>query len=65
MHALVLHAQAKFGISGVALTQLETYTSAVLLATLRPPAPPKHEEWRTVMKFLSKVGRVQRGAAPP
>jgi hypothetical protein len=29
--------QAKFGISGVAVSQLEIYTTAVLLATLRPP----------------------------
>ncbi|KAG2442798.1 hypothetical protein HXX76_002877 [Chlamydomonas incerta] len=47
--------QAKFGISGVALSQLETYTTAVLLATLRPPSPPRREEWRTVMEMLSRV----------
>ncbi|GIL72820.1 hypothetical protein Vretimale_4503 [Volvox reticuliferus] len=47
--------QAKFGISGVALSQLETYTTAVLLATLRPPSPPRHEKWRSVMDKLSQV----------
>ncbi|KAG2450080.1 hypothetical protein HYH02_000184 [Chlamydomonas schloesseri] len=47
--------QAKFGISGVALSQLETYTTAVLLATMRPPSPPRREEWRTVMEMLSRV----------
>ncbi|EFJ52200.1 hypothetical protein VOLCADRAFT_56464 [Volvox carteri f. nagariensis] len=47
--------QAKFGISGVALSQLETYTTAVLLATLRPPSPPRREEWRTVMEMLSRA----------
>lgn len=40
--------QAKFGISGVALSQLETYTTAVLLASLRPPNPPRRDEWRQV-----------------
>ena len=47
--------QAKFGISGVALSQLETYTTAVLLATMRPPSPPRREEWRAVMEMLSRV----------
>ncbi|GIL43148.1 hypothetical protein Vafri_973 [Volvox africanus] len=47
--------QAKFGISGVALSQLETYTTAVLLATLRPPSPPRREEWRLVMEMLSRT----------
>lgn len=33
--------QAKFGISAVAQYQLEIYTTAVLLATLKPPSPPR------------------------
>lgn len=45
--------QAKFGISGVAQGQMEMYTAAVLLATLRPPSPPRVDCWRKTMDALS------------
>ena len=32
--------EAKFGLPQIAVRQLEIYTTAVLLATLRPPLPP-------------------------
>ena len=35
--------QAKFGISAVAQSSMELYTTAVLRASLRPPSPPKCE----------------------
>ncbi len=50
--------QAKFGISAVAEYQMETYTTAVLMATLKPPSPAKFEKWRTTMDDLGKVGGV-------
>ncbi len=33
--------QAKFGLAAVATRQLETYSTAVLLATESPPKPPR------------------------
>ncbi|KAL6765264.1 phosphoenolpyruvate carboxylase-domain-containing protein [Haematococcus lacustris] len=47
--------QAKFGISAVAQYQLEIYTTAVLLASVKPPSPPKHQCWRDVMTRLGEV----------
>ncbi|KAK4479862.1 hypothetical protein RD792_015405 [Penstemon davidsonii] len=47
--------QAKFGLPQIAVRQLEIYTTAVLLATLRPPQPPKEEKWRTLMDEISKT----------
>ena len=44
--------QAKFGLPGIAQRNLELYTTAVLEATLTPPAEPK-AEWRGVMDRLS------------
>ena len=32
----------------------EIYTTAVLLATVSPPPPPKCEQWRTLMELLSE-----------
>ncbi|MEX0732287.1 MAG: phosphoenolpyruvate carboxylase [Aquisalimonadaceae bacterium] len=46
--------QAKFGLPGIALRNLELYTTAVLEATLLPPPDPK-QEWRKVMDQLSGV----------
>ena len=34
--------QAKFGLAAVAERQLETYSTAVLLATESPPKPPRY-----------------------
>lgn len=48
--------QAKFGLPQTAVRQLEIYTTAVLLATMRPPLPPRDEKWRNVMEEISKVG---------
>jgi len=45
--------QAKFGLSQTAVRQLEIYTTAVLLATLHPPDPPRSESWRNVMEEIS------------
>ncbi|XP_024989002.1 phosphoenolpyruvate carboxylase 4 isoform X2 [Cynara cardunculus var. scolymus] len=47
--------QAKFGLPGIAVRQLEVYTTAVLLATLRPPKPPRDENWRNLMEDISKI----------
>ncbi|XP_047332264.1 phosphoenolpyruvate carboxylase 4-like [Impatiens glandulifera] len=47
--------QAKFGLPQTAVRQLEIYTTAVLLATLRPPQQPREAKWRTIMDDISKV----------
>ncbi|KAK7309983.1 hypothetical protein RJT34_07159 [Clitoria ternatea] len=47
--------QAKFGLPQTAVRQLEIYTTAVLLATLRPPLPPREEKWRDLMEDISKI----------
>nr|BBM95925.1 phosphoenolpyruvate carboxylase [Flaveria floridana] len=47
--------QAKFGLPGMAVRQLEIYTTAVLLATLRPPKPPRDENWRNLMEEISNL----------
>ncbi|KAK0574012.1 hypothetical protein LWI29_016977 [Acer saccharum] len=47
--------QAKFGLPQTAVRQLEIYTTAVLLATLKPPQPPREEKWRNVMEEISKI----------
>uniref|UniRef100_A0A5B6ZF21 phosphoenolpyruvate carboxylase n=1 Tax=Davidia involucrata TaxID=16924 RepID=A0A5B6ZF21_DAVIN len=47
--------QAKFGLPQTAVRQLEIYTTAVLLATLRPPQPPREEKWRNLMEEISKI----------
>ena len=46
--------QAKFGLPGITLRNLELYTTAVLEATLVPPPDPK-QEWRDTMDHLSEV----------
>ncbi|GAB4354517.1 MAG: phosphoenolpyruvate carboxylase [Gammaproteobacteria bacterium] len=45
--------RAKFGLPRLALRTLETYTSAVLEATLQPPPEPV-DEWRTLMQQLAE-----------
>ncbi|GAB4814136.1 hypothetical protein N2152v2_001182 [Parachlorella kessleri] len=47
--------QAKFGIPEMARRQMEIFSEAVLLATLQPPQPPKHQEWRDLMDTMSAV----------
>lgn len=47
--------QAKFGLPQTAVRQLEIYTTAVLLATVRPPQPPREEKWRNLMEEISKI----------
>jgi len=47
--------EAKFGLPQTAVRQLEIYTTAVLLATLRPPIPPREEKWRNVMEEISNI----------
>lgn len=47
--------QAKFGLPQTAVRQLEIYTTAVLLATLRPPLSPREEKWRNLMEEISKI----------
>ncbi|GAB2297086.1 Phosphoenolpyruvate carboxylase 4 [Dionaea muscipula] len=47
--------QAKFGLPQIAVRQLEIYTTAVLLATMRPPLPPREEKWRNLMEEISNV----------
>lgn len=43
--------QAKFGLPGIALRNLELYTTAILEATLNPPAPPE-PRWSEIMDRL-------------
>jgi phosphoenolpyruvate carboxylase len=47
--------QAKFGIPVVAANQLEIYTTAVLLATVKPPPAPKCAAWREIMDRLGEA----------
>ncbi|KAL9364761.1 hypothetical protein Peur_042634 [Populus x canadensis] len=47
--------QAKFGLPHTAVRQLEIYTTAVLLATLKPPERPREEKWRNLMDEISKI----------
>ncbi|RHN81426.1 putative phosphoenolpyruvate carboxylase [Medicago truncatula] len=47
--------EAKFGLPQIAVRQLEIYTTAVLLATLRPPLPPRDENWRSLMEEISEI----------
>ncbi|KAK7279580.1 hypothetical protein RJT34_24633 [Clitoria ternatea] len=47
--------EAKFGLPQIAVRQLEIYTTAVLLATLRPPIPPREEKWRNLMEEISNI----------
>ncbi|XP_018508651.1 phosphoenolpyruvate carboxylase 4 isoform X2 [Brassica rapa] len=47
--------QAKFGIPQTAVRQLEIYTTAVLLATLKPPQPPREKKWRNLMEEISTI----------
>ncbi|KAJ6429721.1 hypothetical protein OIU84_021175 [Salix udensis] len=47
--------QAKFGMPHTAVRQLEIYTTAVLLATLKPPERPREEKWRNLMDEISKI----------
>ncbi len=44
--------QAKFGLPGIAVRTLELYVTAVLQASLTPPAAPR-PEWRAEMDALS------------
>lgn len=46
--------QAKFGLSQTAVRQLEIYSTAVLLATLHPPDPPRSTSWRNIMDEISE-----------
>ena len=50
--------QAKFGMPGIAFRSLEIYTTAVLQATLRPPASPEHN-WRKLMQTMADLSREQ------
>ena len=46
--------QAKFGVPVVAINQLEIYSTAVLLATVKPPAPPQRPEFVELMEELGR-----------
>ncbi len=48
--------QARFGLCGIAVRTLEVYTTAVLEATLTPPAPPA-PAWRATMDRLAGTSR--------
>ena len=47
--------QAKFGLPQTAVRQLEIYTTAVLLATIKPPLPPRDLKWRQIMDEISNA----------
>jgi hypothetical protein len=46
--------QAKFGIPVVAANQLELYSTAVLLASTKPPRAPRSSSWVETMDALGK-----------
>ncbi|KAI8477117.1 MAG: phosphoenolpyruvate carboxylase-domain-containing protein [Monoraphidium minutum] len=46
--------QAKFGIPVVAANQLEIYSTAVLLASTKPPRAPRSQSWVELMDRLGK-----------
>lgn len=48
--------QAKFGLPGIALRNLEIYTTAVLETSLQP-AQPLQQPWRDVMDRLAQVAK--------
>lgn len=50
-----MRAQAKFGIPVVAANQLEIYTTAVLLASMKPPSNPREEAWVANMDELGDL----------
>eukprot|EP00775_Hariotina_reticulata_P007911 gene7911-8107_t len=47
--------QAKFGIPVAAQNQLEIYTTAVLLATVKPPNAPRDPSWSLIMDQLGQL----------
>jgi len=47
--------QAKFGIPVAAQNQLEIYTTAVLLATVKPPNAPREASWSLIMDQLGQL----------
>ncbi|GBG65571.1 hypothetical protein CBR_g51453 [Chara braunii] len=47
--------QAKFGLSAVAVRQMEIYTTAVLLATVHPPMPSRTQKWRDLMEEMAEI----------
>eukprot|EP00882_Tetradesmus_deserticola_P002991 GHRQ01003176.1.p1 GENE.GHRQ01003176.1~~GHRQ01003176.1.p1 ORF type:complete len:1130 (+),score=552.97 GHRQ01003176.1:118-3507(+) len=47
--------QAKFGIPIVAANQLEIYTTAVLLASMKPPSNPREQGWVANMDALGDM----------
>lgn len=58
--------QAKFGIPIVAQNQLEIYTTAVLLASIKPPSTPREAGWRALMDQLGELScKAYRWPAPP
>lgn len=46
--------QAKFGLPGIALRNLDLYVTSVVEATLLPPRPP-HERWRAPMATAAMI----------
>jgi len=46
--------QAKFGIPVVAANQMELYSTAVLLASTKPPRAPRSRGWVEIMDALGK-----------
>lgn len=47
--------QAKFGLPAIAVRQLEIYVTAVLLATVSPPNPPRCDTWAPLMTRMSEL----------
>ena len=47
--------QNKYAIPAVATHQLEILSTAVLLASVSPPLPPRKPEWRAIMDALSST----------
>lgn len=57
---------SKFGSPDIAQVTMESFTTAVVEARLRPPSSPHHESWRDIMEELSSIScEAYRCAAPP
>lgn len=46
---------SKFGTPQIARVTMESFTTAVLEANLRPPKPPRCAKWRDIMEQLGSA----------
>jgi Phosphoenolpyruvate carboxylase len=55
---------SKFGSPDIAKVTMESFTTAVLEATLCPPPPPRSEAWRDIMEELGTASCEAYRCAP-